>query len=659
MWFCRSFRNRINTTMGHNRLSQEISPYLLQHAGNPVHWWPWSEGAFTEAHRLDRPVFLSIGYAACHWCHVMEKESFENQTIASILNTHFISIKVDREERPDIDAVYMNSLHLLGEQGGWPLTMFLTPGRQPFWGGTYFPPEPRYGRPGFAQLLTSLARLWHSDRRRILENAEALSLALLDTRPEPPKPVTPDALLASVLTITNACDPRNGGLMGAPKFPQFPLFSFLHSARGLHGSADKVVTKLLTALSLGGIYDHVGGGLARYSTDASWLVPHFEKMLYDNAQFISLASREYLKTGNALMRQRVAATVQCILSDFSLPSGLLGSAFDADSEGEEGRFYVWQHREILDLLGKEQAQDFCKAYGATPQGNFEGRNILHLPEQINEASYAHSLAVLRKARRLRVPPSFDDKALLDWNALAVIALVEAALVFKERSWLSAATRIHDQLQRTHCVEQIWQHSYRAGRTSGTATAEGIANLCAATLALHAATADTRYLNQAAEQASYLLEHYQLPDGRLGLSAKDISDLDYPVTSPQDAATPNANGTAALAFTRLYALTANGRWHTEANRIIEACSHQALANPFVAPGILRAGLASHNSTELTLRTNGNALEHPLLQEALRKTGLDVAIRMEAAPDSDVIICQRQICSSPLRSAADINAWHLIP
>jgi uncharacterized protein YyaL (SSP411 family) len=641
--------------MGHNRLSQEVSPYLLQHAGNPVNWWSWSEDAFAEAQRLDRPIFLSIGYAACHWCHVMEKESFENQTIADILNTHFVSIKVDREERPDVDAVYMNALHLLGEQGGWPLTMFLTSDRRPFWGGTYFPPESRYGRPGFAHVLTSLARLWRDEREKILTNAMALSQVLLDTSSEPPTPITIDTLCASVRAITAVCDFQRGGLKGSPKFPQFPLFQFLASARDLHADADTVVTGLLTALSLGGIYDHVGGGLARYSTDQSWLVPHFEKMLYDNAQFISLASREFLRTGSDLIKRRVADTVECLLADFRLPGGLMGSAFDADSEGEEGRYYVWHLDEIDHILGPKEGHHFADAYGATREGNFEGRNVLHLVDPANDGNHDPALALLLTARRQRTPPLFDDKALLDWNALAVIALAEAALVFKNTSWLSAAVQIHEQLNKSHHLGQTWRHSYRAGRTSGTATAEDMACLCAASLALLSATGEKHYLQQAEEQASYLLNNHQLPDGRLCLSAKGVSDLPFSVTSPQDSATPNAHGTAALTLIRLATLTGHQRWHDEAQRIIQACSHQALANPFVAPGILRASLSLNNPVELTLRTKRTVLDHPLIQASLRKVGLDAVIRLETSSDDDVIICQQQVCSPPLQSDSDIQSW----
>jgi uncharacterized protein len=342
-----------------NQLATETSPYLLQHKHNPVDWQPWSESAFAEAKRRDIPVLLSIGYAACHWCHVMAHESFENDAIAEVMNAHFVNLKVDREERPDIDTIYMSALHELGEQGGWPLTMFLTPDREPFWGGTYFPPESRYGRPGFRHVLLEISRIWREERHKATANSAALLTALKRPASQAGESkLSLDIVKQAAAAIANAVDPVHGGLRGAPKFPQAPIFNFLWAAG--HRAP---VLKTLERISLGGIYDHLGGGIARYSVDATWLVPHFEKMLYDNAQYVSLLSRAWLATGNGLFHQCTEETVGFLLRDMVTAGGAFASSYDADSEGEEGRFYVWRKSEVESVL--PDADAFCMAYGVT------------------------------------------------------------------------------------------------------------------------------------------------------------------------------------------------------------------------------------------------------------------------------------------------------
>ena len=346
--------------MSHNRLSLETSPYLLQHKDNPVHWMGWSEQALQEARDRDQPILLSVGYAACHWCHVMAHESFEDPVTAGLMNQNFINIKVDREERPDIDRIYMAALHSLGEQGGWPLTMFLTPDALPFWGGTYFPPETRYGRPSFRHVLTEISRIWQQERDKVTNNAEAISAALQQPRYEAsPNQLSSAEIHQAADLIINATDPHYGGLKGAPKFPQAPIFSFLWEAylRSRNEKARDAVLTTLTQISNGGIYDHLAGGIARYSTDHKWLAPHFEKMLYDNAQYVSLLTRAWLESEMPLFATRIAQTIEFVLREMTSKSGCFTSSYDADSEGEEGKYYVWDLAEIQDAAGAKRARD--------------------------------------------------------------------------------------------------------------------------------------------------------------------------------------------------------------------------------------------------------------------------------------------------------------
>ena len=323
-----------------NLLGLETSPYLLQHKDNPVHWMPWGDAAFSRARAEDRPILLSIGYAACHWCHVMAHESFEDEMTAGIMNAGFINVKVDREERPDVDRIYMDALHALGEQGGWPLTMFIAPDGLPFWGGTYFPPESRYGRPSFNHVLNEISRIWNHERHKVESNGSALRQAL-QARPKPAEPneLTLDTIAHAATLVAGAVDPQLGGLKGAPKFPQSPLFSFLweSAARNAQPQVWNAVTTTLTRMSQGGIFDHLGGGLSRYSVDARWLAPHFEKMLYDNAQYVDLLTRAWVATQDPLFRQRIDETIAFVIGSMTTAAGAFASSYDADSEGEEGR----------------------------------------------------------------------------------------------------------------------------------------------------------------------------------------------------------------------------------------------------------------------------------------------------------------------------------
>ncbi len=429
-----------------NRLGEETSPYLLQHKDNPVHWRAWGEAALAEARATGKPILLSVGYAACHWCHVMAHESFEDAATAEVMNELFVNIKVDREERPDVDAIYMGALHELGEQGGWPLTMFLTSDAEPFWGGTYFPKEQRYGRPGFVSVLNEVARIYRDEPDKVRTNADVLKDRLKPghrvSASDPPSEV----MLADLgRRMVQAIDPVNGGIRGAPKFPQPQFLSFLWRSGIRYGLANplEAVNLTLTHIAQGGIYDHLGGGFSRYSVDERWLVPHFEKMLYDNAQLIELMTEAWRESKSKLFAQRVAETVDWLLREMR-SEGAFAASLDADSEGEEGKFYVWSLAEIQKLLGETDAKLLAEIYGVTEEGNFEGHNILNRLGSIEfrDEETENRLAELRKTlferRKGRIRPGFDDKVLADWNGLMIAALANAAEVFDQPEWLAAA-----------------------------------------------------------------------------------------------------------------------------------------------------------------------------------------------------------------------------
>src|SRR5215470_3059978 len=399
-----------------NRLARETSPYLLQHKHNPVDWWAWGTEALAEAKRANKPILLSVGYAACHWCHVMAHESFEDDATAQVMNDLFVNIKVDREERPDIDHIYMSALHHLGEHGGWPLTMFLTPAGEPVWGGTYFPNTARYGRPSFVDVLREVSRIFREEPANVEQNRKALMERLAQAA-KPADRVTLGAreLDGAAAAIGRAFDPVNGGFRGAPKFPQCPMLEMLWRAfaRTRDDRFAAVVELTLERMSDGGIYDHLGGAFSRYSVDERWLVPHFEKMLYDNAQLLELLALAHARTGKPLFATRARETVAWLAREMATPGGAFAASLDADSEGEEGKFYVWSLAEIEEVLGQEDAALFARIYDVSAQGNFEGHNILNrlksleLRDKTTEARLAEMRAKLLKRRAERVRPGWD------------------------------------------------------------------------------------------------------------------------------------------------------------------------------------------------------------------------------------------------------------
>jgi uncharacterized protein YyaL (SSP411 family) len=440
-----------------NHLSLSSSPYLLQHAGNPVEWYPWDSEALEKARNEDKPIFLSIGYAACHWCHVMAHESFEDETTAELMNTYFVNIKVDREERPDLDSIYMNFVVATTGQGGWPMSVFLTPGGKPFYGGTYFPPVRKHNLPSFREVLETIARLWQEDRQRLVASSEAMAEELLKTHSsEASEDTLSMEMLGQVkLVISRNYDWQNGGWGGAPKFPQPMLIEYLlrQGSRGDQDSLD-IARHALLAMAQGGMYDILGGGFARYSVDPTWLVPHFEKMLYDNAQLALTYLHAYLLTGTPAYKEVCEATLDFVLREMTGELGGFYSSLDADSEGEEGKYYVWAAQEVRDVLkGEQDANLFIEMYGINEQGNFEGKNILRkslsesqIAERFNldANSAGERLKILRsklmERRNARVRPNTDDKVLVSWNALMMRTFSEAGRSLEREDYTRAAIR---------------------------------------------------------------------------------------------------------------------------------------------------------------------------------------------------------------------------
>jgi uncharacterized protein YyaL (SSP411 family) len=585
-----------------NRLGRETSPYLLQHRDNPVHWWPWGPEALAEAKRTGKPILLSVGYAACHWCHVMAHESFEDPATAAQMNELFVNIKVDREERPDIDAIYMRALHGLGEHGGWPLTMFLDSEARPFWGGTYFPPEPRFGRPSFKTVLAEVARVYRDEPDKVGYNAGLLVKAL-QQRPDggaggPTVDLTDAGIAALAGPMVRAVDMRRGGLAGAPKFPQWSFFWLLWrlAIRYGHPAALQAVDVTLTNICQGGIYDHLGGGFARYSVDERWLVPHFEKMLYDNALLIDLMTEVYRETGNDLYKARIEESVAWLQREMIAEGGGFAASLDADSEGEEGKFYVWSKAEIEEVLGTDDARLFCEVYDVTAGGNWEGHAILNrlgsldlrAPEEEQALAAMRAKLLARRAGRIR--PGWDDKVLADWNGLMIAALTHAARAFDRADWLETAkAAFHFVLTRMDKDGRLL-HSYRDGRAHAPATASDYANMIWAALRLHLATGDATYLGTAERWVAVIDERYWVAEpGGYAFTADDTPDVIVRMRGAHDDATPNANGIMLSNLMALHLLTGKPRYLEWAEAIPKAFAADIARNTFGHCGLIAGTL----------------------------------------------------------------------
>jgi uncharacterized protein YyaL (SSP411 family) len=667
--------------MDRNRLGEETSPYLLQHKDNPVHWQPWGAETLAAAQASDKPILLSIGYAACHWCHVMAHECFEDPLIAAMMNAGFVSIKVDREERPDLDQVYQHALALMGEQGGWPLTMFLTPDGLPFFGGTYFPPGPGYGRPGFPQVLQAISNAYAKDRDKVTQNTGAVREALQRLgQPARGGAILPEQLDRIAERLLQGVDTVHGGIGTAPRFPQCGIFELLWRAwkrTGTEAYRDAVL-KALDAMCQGGIYDHLGGGFSRYSTDARWLVPHFEKMLYDNAELIDLLTLVWQDTCNPLYRQRVEETVGWVEREMRLPEGGFASSLDADSEHEEGKFYVWSQAEIDALLGPDTAL-FKRYYDVSAEGNWEGHTILNrlgqpaLADAATEAALARCRALLLAARTGRVRPGLDDKVLADWNGLMIAALADAGLVFGRADWVGLARAAFDFVCHPMSVPggRLW-HSWRAGRARHPASVDDYANLCRAGLALYEATGEAHFLAWVRGWAAALDAHYwDAEGGGYFFAAHDTEGLIARAKTAADAAVPAGNGTMVGVLTRLALLTGEDAYQRRAEAIVETFSGEVGRNFFPLATLLNSAEVLARPLQIVLVGEPGDAGLAALRRAVYEVSLPNRVVLAIPPGfalppthpahgkglvggaPTAYVCEGPVCSLPLTDPAALR------
>lgn len=564
-----------------NRLKDQNSPYLLQHASNPVDWYPWGEEAFEKARRENKPVFLSIGYSTCHWCHVMAHESFENQKIAEILNENFVSVKVDREERPDIDSVYMEVCQALTGSGGWPMSIFLTAEQKPFYAGTYFPPSSRYGVMGFRDLLLGIADAWKHKKAELLRSADYILEQITVREQESDKAIDRNLPGRAAKNFSETFDKGYGGFGQAPKFPTphnlifLTLYSFLNEDEGAFVQAKRTLEKMRR----GGIFDHIGYGFSRYSTDRYFLVPHFEKMLYDNALLIIAYCAAYKKSGDSQLIDTAEKTAEYIFREMTDPDGAFYSAQDADSEGEEGKFYVWSYEEVCRILGNEKGAQFCEYFGMTKEGNFEGKNIPNLLDgnEISEKFEAER-KLLFEYRKERTKLHLDDKILTSWNALMICAMTVLYRATGCGKYLSAAKKADEFIRKNLSDGEQLYVSCREKRRSVKGFLDEYAYYTAACLCLYGASQERGYLEQAEKICRQAEQQFGDKDGGYFLYGKQNSSLIIRPKETYDGALPSGNSVMAFCLVRLSQITEKEEYRLAAEKQLAFLSAQAAAYP---------------------------------------------------------------------------------
>jgi uncharacterized protein YyaL (SSP411 family) len=674
-----------------NHLANETSPYLLQHANNPVDWYPWGAEALRRAKDEDKPIFLSIGYAACHWCHVMAHESFEDAATAELMNRHYVCIKVDREERPDLDGIYMQATVGMTGQGGWPMSVFLTPEGVPFYAGTYFPNTPRMGMPSFRQVLTALAETWVNQRDDVQRTTASLlefyqqESGILSTQAE--STLKPAVAAEAVQAVSNAFDRVEGGWGKAPKFPQPMTLEFLlaYYVRTKDAAALSMAETTLAKMAHGGMYDQLGGGFHRYSTDGAWLVPHFEKMLYDNSQLARVYLHAWQVTGNPLYRRVCTETLDYVLREMTDPAGGFYSTQDADSEGEEGKFFVWTPEEIGQLLGDE-AVLFNDVYGVTQHGNFEGRNILHVTRSVADVAKQYNLSAealaqiladakrkLFAARAQRIAPAHDEKVLTAWNGLMLAAFAEAARALGRTDYRQAAIGNADFLLSTMRTPEgrLWR-TWKPGHAAKlNGYLEDYAHLCEGLLALYQTTFDARYFVAARDLVEQMIAHFVAPDGLFYDTSDDHEAL---VTRPrdvQDNAVPAGNSVAATVCLKLAALTGEGRYTQLAEAGLRslqgvlgqhptAFGQWLLAQEFVLDGGLEVALVGDPVADdmQALLEVLHGMYRPAMVTALRRSGEQSPIplldeRVAINGQATAYVCHHFACQRPVNQADELR------
>ncbi|MEI6914007.1 MAG: thioredoxin domain-containing protein [Armatimonadota bacterium] len=680
--------NVTDTKKPPNRLINETSPYLLQHANNPVDWYPWGPEALQTAKELNKPIFLSIGYSSCHWCHVMERESFENQETARIMNELFVNIKVDREERPDIDEIYMQAAHILTGSGGWPLSVFLQPDLKPFYAGTYFPPVDAYNRPGFPRILTSLATAYTERSSEVAASAAEVTDAIDKTLKHfaVPGQITWGTLDVAVSELMGKFDRVYGGFGDAPKFPASMALQLLLREAGRRDDATLIepVVKTLDEMQRGGVFDHIGGGFSRYSTDRQWLVPHFEKMLYDNALLLTVLVEAYQATGRNDFADTARRTADFILREMTDEQGGFYSALDADSEGEEGKYYVWSPSEIVEALGVEDGDLFCRVYGVIRSGNFgHGKSILHLSQNISDWSLlndcdpgelAARLAVMREkllaVRQERVRPALDDKVIVSWNGLTISALACAGRALDAPLYTDAAANAAEFLWESCGGSNELTHTWRQGQSRGVAFQEDYACFINGLVDLYQADYELKWLDVAQQLADTMISLFW--DGREGgfFVARDAHQTPLARSkSPTDSVTPSGNSQSALGLARLSRLT--GRtdlWHV-ANNTVNALAGMAAQAPRAFDNLLiAASFLMSEPREIVVAGNRDSEELRKAERILRSDFVPNTVFAWASPDNELAIaqgkasldgsfaayiCENYACHSPIHSADELR------
>ncbi len=633
-----------------NRLKNESSPYLRQHAENPVDWYPWGTEAIERSRSEQRPIFLSIGYSACHWCHVMERESFENAEIARLLNDHFVSIKVDREERPDLDQIYMTAVQILSGRGGWPMSMFLTPDLQPFYGGTYWPPFASRGMPGFNQVLMAVVDAWQNRREMVQQQATGLTerIAAVGLHDRGETDLDEELLWNAARYFERTFDATYGGFGGAPKFPHAMDLQLLLrlDQRQPRAAWRQIVQVTLDRMAAGGIYDHLGGGFARYSVDERWLVPHFEKMLYDNALLSAAYIDSYLATGNEQHAIVARETIDYVLRDMQDEAGGFHSAEDADSEGEEGLFYVWTPEELRAVLGEEISTRFVEVYGVTEHGNFEGRNILHLPRSLEQtanlrnwpleslqAEVTAAKTKLLEVRSCRVRPAKDDKVLTGWNALMIDALARAARALDEPRYLAAATRAAEFFHDKMWCDRRLLHSWRDGHAHLAAYLDDYSGLANALISLYEAGQEARWLEWSIELMDVVLQRFRDADGgALFYTADDHEKLITRSKDLQDSSVPSGNSLAATALARLSHLTGKSHYREMALEIVRSAGGLLEQAPAAAGQMLiAADLLLGPVAEMVVISPKNDSQHAAALREVNRRFLPRSVLVAATSD----------------------------
>jgi uncharacterized protein len=661
---------------GANRLALATSPYLLQHADNPVHWWPWSDGAFAAAAERQVPVFLSVGYAACHWCHVMAHESFEDAQTASVINEHFVPIKVDREERPDVDAVYMQATQALTGQGGWPMSVFLTPDRKPFYAGTYFPPTPRHGLPSFRQVLQAIIEAWRDRQSEILLSASEITRRLSTQQtPTGAQTLSADDCAESLLMLQREFDPTHGGFGRSPKFPPSMVLEALLREGG--EAAMLMAGRTLEAMARGGIYDQIAGGFSRYSVDAGWVVPHFEKMLYDNALLLGVYAHWWRRTPNPLAERIVTDTVAWLLAEMRTEQGAFAASLDADSEDDhgelrEGAYYVWNRDQLQSVLGEGDAAWAAEVFSVTPSGTFErGASTLQLQTDHDQVRLTDVRARLRVARDQRRRPSRDDKVVAAWNGLLVDSLVQAAMIFARPEWLQIATE---------AAEHVWQLHWRDGRLHRTSRdgvagealgiLEDYAALALAAVRLAAVHAAPLWLTRAEQLLEVIMEQFTDAGGGFFDTAADAEQLYTRPQDPTDNATPSGLSAAVHALRLMAELTGLDRYTVRADRAAASASELVRQAPRFA-GWLLADAISQTSGRGPVQVavvGPDDVARAALVHAAHQLAPAGSVVMAGMPDqrglallaerpmindlSTAYVCRHFVCRLPVTSVDDL-------